>query len=321
MTIILCLCFSVIFFWTHVALSKPLALHEQDISNNPAPGLIPNEFNLYRAIAWGTLFTEDAGFINVVQALSELASGDFNGETQIYQFKTDVYPHPVITLTSQLHIPIKRKFVIWGLVWAFLEWQRRGLYMCGQYIFQWNGQEVGGMLVGYEPTDARGLHGGINDTVISKSAVGRASLTDQVSAGPSIASVPFSPRTRFSKYQLSLLFTYLGEPLNKRDMFRSTLFTLAQTARPPADAEVVGIWRPTYQSQGCVFAVAVSTSPAAPPLPYFDIIEAVASSARYIVSRNIYRSLRIEMKVGNQRVGTAAFMRTPPLRATGERLE
>lgn len=322
------------FAWTLLVNSSPVLPKDRLLPILPPDGAIANLSSPARNLTWGpipldlivrpdvnlpTEFPEEAAFINIVHAMTEVAHGDFHGAMPALDFSTARYPEPHITLTPPVgSSTLKREYVIWGLYGAFLHMYDAIGFHVAHYTLLLNNEEVGGI----------GFGNPFGDALDHRSIAAR-SLQDYGSAvdtgnpafeARTLASNKFAERgnTPGSDHQavkaltdlasrLSVSFTYAGPSMDKDDMFVSILWTIALAAIHASNTRIHHIWIPSGQQNSCRFTTSATIRTTPPYLQYFWVVEGVAKAADYLVERNTYRQISFVMKVDDVIVGRSLF--------------
>lgn len=227
--------------------------------------------------------SKNGAFINIIEALRVLAKEDYEGFTPLTTFRTHNYPQPVIALTEPLLSPIKRKYVIWGLLLAWAWLSQPGRAVVTHFDLLWDDQSVGGILFGSLYLDTQEYEGEVNDTAVEDIAKPH-KLEAPMGYVSSLKQIPDNV--------LVVSFNYFGPGvMMKENMQSSLLYVLSQAARYPADTPITDNWRPRVQENKCLFLAqrVVSASPSS--FNFFWLIEATVITANYILHTGRYRNI------------------------------
>ena len=318
------------FAWTLLVNSSPVLPKDPLLPILPPDGALANLSSPARNLTWGpipldlivrpevnlpTEFPEEAAFINIVHAMTEVAHGDFHGAMPALEFSTARYPEPHIILTPPVgSSTLKREYVIWGLYGVFLHMYDAIGFHVAYYTLLLDNEEVGGIGFGdpfgdalnHRSIPARSLqdYGSAVDTgnaASKKMTLARNKLAER-------ANTPGSDHQAANMItdlasRLSVTFTYAGRSMDKDDMFVSILWTIALAAIHASNTRIHHIWTPSRQQNSCKFTASATIRTTPPFLQYFWVVEAVAKAADYLVEKNTYRQLSFVMKVDNVVVG------------------
>ncbi|KAL8853919.1 MAG: hypothetical protein Q9221_001226 [Calogaya cf. arnoldii] len=253
---------------------------------------------------------EPATFINVVQLINTLGQGDFQGEISPFLFRTPQFPSPGIKLrVPPGHPTIKRANVIWGLNTAinhmYLTQHPSTTFSASHYTLLWNDEEIGGLGFGFaanqdehmDEITARENRPKTNSAIATRDISGVMNLTTDV-----------------TNNRLSVQYTLLGPLLEKVDLYMALLWVLAVASMPASDTRITGTWIPPWLDD-LVSHTTFLASPAlrtTPPfMTYSWLLEAVAGAAEYMVARNRYGALRMQLAVDGASIGQGLFRRRP----------
>ena len=294
---------------TSANLSIPFAI--------PAHGPIPTAFQVRAdTLPFKIPVSEEAVFVNTVEALKEIAPGDFGGSIPLVSFRSARYPQPLISLFTPDERNIKTYYVIWGLVLAVTSMFHRETFEYSHFTLLWNGVDVGGigfgnprMIVDVRNRRAKDITNANKTTEETISLAQATAVVDNTSSRAAlIDATPTTILTNTSNSRLFVDFRYFGDYIGKSDMFISLLGVLAQAAIPPADAYMHDRWSPNAMDTNCKFFLVPSPRETPPFLLFFWLIEAVARAAEYIVYHHTYRGLNMLIKVDDVLVGRSAFI-------------
>lgn len=288
-------------------------------------GPIPSNFKIRSDIVFPYHFTEDAISINVIQALKEIAKGDFKGLMPTRNFRTAQYPQPVLSVRAPLALTIKREYVVWGMLLALHAiYFDQGLHWT-HFTLLWDNEEVGGLGVGNPRGILEGLKNakskpktstvyGMVNGAITKSQVpsGSSSISTSGAAVPIIRPAEASNLTIPSNNnRLKVDFTYTARNIHKRDMFTGIVWAMAVAAIPNSEAILPDNWSPGNTDSPCKFFAQVAPRTAPPFFHFFWLIDALADTADYLVAKNTYQSLNMLIKVDDIPVGSGVLIQGP----------
>ncbi|KAL8642577.1 MAG: hypothetical protein Q9226_008495 [Calogaya cf. arnoldii] len=253
---------------------------------------------------------EPATFINVVQLIKALGQRDFQGEISPFLFRTSQFPSPGIKLrVPPGHSTIKRANVIWGLNVAihhmYLTQHDSTTFPASHYTLLWHDEEIGGL--GF------GLAANQNEAMGDITAMENRSKTDSAIVTRDISGV-VNLTTDVTNNRLSVQYRLLGPLLEKVDLYFALLWVLAVASVPASDTRITRTWILPWLD-GLEFHTTFQASPAlrtTPPfMTYFWLLEAVAGAAEYLVARNRYGALRMQLKVDGASIGQGVFRHRP----------
>ena len=269
--------------WAHAVSSSPLLRNFSDPNANLGRELIPLRMQCVANVIRSIPLEKTGAFLNIIEALKILAKEDFEGFTPLMTFRTHNYPQPPVALTSPTLSPIKRKYVIWGLLLAWAWLSHPGRARVTHFDLLWDDRPVGGIIFGsldlYAQHDKNASNTAVKDVAKSKDFE------------PPIEG--FSNLREFSDSQLAVGFSYFGgmETMTKDNMQLSLLYALSQMARYPVDTPIIDNWRPRFQEDRCLFFAQKIVSDLPLAFNFFWLIEATAVTATFIVRSGLYRNL------------------------------
>ncbi|KAL8833662.1 MAG: hypothetical protein Q9170_004148 [Blastenia crenularia] len=313
-----CCIFTVLFAWLRAVLSSPLLLKTPPgLSASRSLDVVGFDEDKFEVVLQSRLpdvpLDEDAVFINTVEAMREIALGNYAGSMPLWRFTTATYPEVVIVLDTPLHINIPRTYAIWGLPNAFADMSRSHAFAVSSYNLFYDEEIVGTISFRYRrPIVDKHAN---STAVVSKRATDVPEYLDQTtddlerrSNAPVPAEILQAPNPT-NEPRLRVEFTYGAEPMHKEDMMLSIIYSLLLAAPPPSDAEVPTehpFSTPNF-SFHCVFVAWPIHRTAPPFLMWFWLIDAIAEAAGYIVDQNEYRMLEMDILVDSVAVAKAVL--------------
>ena len=289
--------------WLSMVSSTPIPHNVENPTANLTFGPVPP---LMQVVPEGFIpipFGMDGVFFNMMEALRVLAEGDFDGVTVLKTFTTDQYPQPTITLTSHSGY-IQCGYAIWGLLLAWSWLGQPGHSIITHFQLLWNGQVVGGIQVGdLMPHDAATQQ--LGQPIKSTSSATQMRFNNNHTDVALIKSSNLTsilPDTHFK-----ITYDYFGDEIDDIEMKLAFMYTLAQAARYPSDDWIDRTWRPNIQALGCRVVAQNLNSGPPPEFNFYWLIESVAAAGKILITRNIYRGLRVISFVDDIQFGSLNF--------------
>lgn len=279
-------------------------------------GTIPSNFKIISDIVFPMEFTQEAVFINIVQALKIIGKGDFKGEMPTLRYKTARYPQPVISVRQPQERNIKREYVVWGMLLSLIVMYSDQGFHWTHFTLLLDGEEVGGLGIG----DPRGIQEGLKhhnpktstafgivDGALSVSQVRSSSSTTSGAAVPKVLTEAPNLAIPSNNNPLKVEFHYRGRGYGKGDMFVAIVWAMAVAAIPPSNAILPDRWNPGITDSACKFFVEVMPRRTPPYFQFFWLIETLAETADYLVEHKVYRGLSMLIKVDENPIGTGTL--------------
>ncbi|KAI4194030.1 MAG: hypothetical protein LQ350_008021 [Teloschistes chrysophthalmus] len=275
---------------------------------------IPSEFTFTHDYSQSLHFSADAAFLETVLAIRLLAREDFEGQSPSLHFDATSSSNPSIDIDTRDHTTVTRKFMIWGLVLAYLWMEIPGRSMTSHYTFFWNGVEVCQILY-FLPERL-----GVNDTEAGVATLKRDSNAKvhphrssalSLPALPPTTSPPPSANISLSTSRLQIATHFIGgQPIAKPDYQSAILFTLCEAAIPPVHNQIEYEWKPAFDFPDCRFSAHARRFVDGPRMEFYWVIEAVAYAANYLLDRGggMWRGVGMMLRVDGRLIGRVEFV-------------
>ena len=275
-------------------LSRALPLDVSHPGTKLSANPVPRAMQVLVEETYPLAFLIDAAFINVVEALRELAKQDFEGWTPLGSFRSVRFPHPTIAITSHSLAAVRTKYAIWGLYMTLTWLSHPGMAMITRFMLVWNRRIVGGINYGGTFLNAEQNY---NSTVALRESAQHQST--------GFSEEDISNNKNLTNSHFAMDFTYFGPEgvIEKVDMQSAVLNTLVQAAQYASNTVIDDRWRPSIQDHECHFAAKSFHSDRSSGLNFYWLIEATAAAANYFTYNDIYRGLTGIIKVDGEGIG------------------
>ncbi|KAL8948107.1 MAG: hypothetical protein Q9222_005676 [Ikaeria aurantiellina] len=305
--------FALLLAWTHRVSTTPVPLSISTPSDNPGYGPIPKELRVERDFVLPLRqYTEESVFINIVQALRQIAPGDFNAEIPVASYRTIKYMQPMINIQASHGTIIMRKYVVWGLYFAFLVmYHDLGGFFLSHFTLSWNNAEVGGIGIG----DLQAMQDALDRQGKGRTIMnsGTASINQDINTlNITTSSLTTTNNNGDDSPSNGVTVTckFLDKVIPKVDLSIAIVWFLAMVAHTPAETRIQGRYIAPASAGGVHLVVQALERTRPPFLTYATVIETLSAAANYLVFKDKYQGLEMVINVGNDAVGKA--MMTQP---------